>query len=551
MNLTFRQGIARYQTDVYATPTFLRKSAPSGEYIDLIVSPDPTIIIFAHKAATYVVEESQTVENAWGPFPVGASTKYLYWDVNLLDASLTHGYTSVGPVTSSEAPPQPAIDQHWYDTVNHVMKVWSGLKWLEKLRVFAATYSSTAVIVPQTLGSQVGETGSFEAGNLVFDAFNKPLRQSDGSFVTSSTELSIVNAASTKVKFDAEIVAGMADEAIPKFSWVQVRPNRRLILGRSDDWRSRVAGLVTEDLYQSEIGVVTTGGLVRNDQWNWPADKVGRPVFCSPDGVVQLDPPQSGTSQICGFVYDTDSIHVEIKQATILTDITNEVDASPAPQNLAPVADFVTVSPIGTVPFTVNFISTSLHNPTTVQWDFTNSGTWNSTGTQVTHVYTEPGTYTVKVRATNTFGMDEEIKVGFITANAPDPGPLKTNLGIQLGGPIQMDKNSTASISILITNDGNLGATLVRRLVTVRDIDGGRFTFSELPSMTKQTRIENATVLSFQSISSMPPGSSIPLSFKITAPDKKGMLLLLAMVVSPEEDSTLRDNTSELYVKVR
>ena len=96
MRLSFRHGIIRCQTDYTGTPTFLRKSSLGGEFIDLIVSPDPTIISIAHQGANYLIEETKTVTHAWGPFAPHGITQYLYWDISFLDGSLTRSFTKIG-----------------------------------------------------------------------------------------------------------------------------------------------------------------------------------------------------------------------------------------------------------------------------------------------------------------------------------------------------------------------------------------------------------------------------------------------------------------------
>lgn len=552
MRLTFRQGIARYQTDVYATPTFLRKSVPAGDFIDLIVSPDPTIVVFAHRNATYLIEESRTVTNAWGPFEVASATRYLYWDINLLDASLTRAYTLAPPIHSAVAPDNPSTDQHWFDTTNHQMKVWNGTKWLDKLRVFAATYSSTGIINPMPLGTQAGEAGSFDAGNLVLDAFNKPLRQSDGTFVTSATELSIINAATKKVKFETEIISGMADEYIPKFSWVQVRKNRRVILGRSDNWKTRVAGMVIEDLYQSEVGIVQSSGLIRNEQWHWPDESVGRPVFCGTTGEVTLLPPKVGVNQICGYVYDSDTIQIEIKPVTILDDITQQIEAKPSQPIPGAVADFTGTPRTGVAPLRVKFTSTSLHNPHTVEWDFTNDGSFDAIGNNVEYVYTQPGSYSIRNRATNDYGSDEETKNNFITVNAPvQADNLKTNLGIQLGGPLQVSAGQSFSISVTVANDGNRHATQVSRVVTLFDVGALKPTVDGLPTGSIVERVNNTTVVTFPVLPTLSSGQYMNFTFQVLAPAIAGTLKVYGSVVSPELDSTDSDNTTELSIKVK
>ncbi|WP_407308416.1 hypothetical protein [Acinetobacter sp.] len=321
MHFTFRQGIARYQTDISATPSFLQKSSQSGDFIDLVVSPDPTIVVFAHKGSTYVLEESRTVSRAWGPFS-GNSTCYLYWDISLLDATVTRGFTTLPQIVSSIPPSNPATDQHWFDTNAHQMKVWNNGKWSDKIRVFAAKYSSQAIIQGFPIGTQAGENGSFEGGSILRDSFGKPLRQSDGTFLTTVSSISVVNTPTQPIKLAAEILIGMAEENIPKFSLVQTK-SKALSLAKSIDHNSRVIGIVTEDLYRNEVGNVQTFGIVRNDQWNWATKNFGKPIFCGPTGEISLSAPTVGVSQVVGYIYDVNSIFINIQPAIILDEVSS------------------------------------------------------------------------------------------------------------------------------------------------------------------------------------------------------------------------------------
>lgn len=340
MQLTFRQGIARYQTDVYATPTFLQVQ---GQYVALNVSPDPTVIIFAQKQATYVIDEIRSVPKAWGPFTTG-ETVYLYWDISMLDASLTRGYTKLPQIVTAVAPMNPAVDQHWFDTTTKIMKVWNGAKWLEKIRVFAATYTRQSVLTPFPLGTQADQRGTFDAGNLILDTYNKPLRQSDGTFLTTAVEVTVINSSANKVKFESEIIYGMANEAIPRMSWVTSMAGGKLAVARSNKWQTRIMGLALEDLYESEVGNIEPCGLVMNEQWNFTASEINRPVFCNEFGEVTLVPPNVGVSQICGYVYSSNAIIVDIQPVVILS----IRDAIPGvisfiPQVIAPIASKVGV----------------------------------------------------------------------------------------------------------------------------------------------------------------------------------------------------------------
>lgn len=304
MKLTFRQGIARHQTDVSGNPTFLQRSGANGQFVDLVVSPTPTVLAFAHREGTYLVEELKTVPNAWGP--ISTATTYLYWDVNLLTGQLTRGVTTLPPLYSSAAPPSPTPDQHWFDTVENIFRVWNGNKWVEKVRIFAGHVTSGAIIHAIPTGSQAGLNGDFEGGNIVLDSFGMPLRQSNGCFVTTSTWLNVVNLGTVTARLDAAIMNGMAAEELPMFSLVQLRPGRRMVLARSTDYTSRVAGLVTEDLYEGEVSRIISSGVVRNQSWSWPDSSINQALFCGPTGEVTTATPTSGVVQQIGFVYDKD-----------------------------------------------------------------------------------------------------------------------------------------------------------------------------------------------------------------------------------------------------
>ncbi len=551
MKLSFRQGIARYQTDVSSSPIFIRRSAGAGNFIDLVVSPDPTVIIFAHRDANYVVEETRSIANAWGPI-TSTLTTYLYWDVNLLTGAVTRGLTFLPPMYTGSPPSAPATDQHWYDTTENVMRVWSGSKWVEKIRVFAGYITNAAIIHPYHIGSQAGIVGNFEGGNIILDAYNKPLRQSDGTFVTSSTDLIISNNSAKKVKFETEVLNGMAAEPIPKFTLVQMREGRQIVTGRSGDFMSRIAGIVTEDLYTNEAGYVVPDGLIRNEQWNFPADKVNRPIFCGPNGQVTTVPPQVGVCQICGFIYDSDAIYINVMAPIILDDIYSNLPPILPPPPLYPIADFFTTSTTGEAPFSVTFTSTSLGSPTTLEWDFSNDGVVDATGPTATYTFQTPGVYSVRHRAVNSYGSDEEVKTSYIVVTPASTGGGYTNLGIKLGGPAQVMRNTAFQISVTVTNDGHLTATDVARQIIIPDVKGDQVAVSSLPPGATSTRSGARLIINLPVIPTLPVGSIYgPIMFAVMAPTKSGKLTVAAFVTSPEVDATVGDNNASISVEVK
>jgi PKD repeat protein len=85
------------------------------------------------------------------------------------------------------------------------------------------------------------------------------------------------------------------------------------------------------------------------------------------------------------------------------------MSAGPMP----PVADFYGSPTSGVAPLEVTFTDQSSGNPTGWNWTFGDGGT--STIQNPLHTYTDPGTYTVSLTATNAYGNDTETKTGYIT----------------------------------------------------------------------------------------------------------------------------------------
>jgi PKD repeat protein len=552
MRVTFRQGIARFQTDVNGQPTFLQKSSLNAQFIDLNVSPDPTVIIFAHKNATYVYEEPKTVRNAWGPFTAG-QTRYLFWDIDLLTGVLTRGSTLHPPMYTGVSPTSPVSDQHWFDTTQNQMRVWNGLKWIDKIRVFAATYTSSAIIKPQGLGSQAGLNEEIDAGSILLDAFNKPLRQSDGSFTTSASNLSVVGLATQKIKFDAAIIQLMANEYMPMFSAIQIQEGRRAILGRSSDIMSRVVGVITEDLYAGEVGNVVPAGLIRYDGWTWPTSSISRPLFCGLTGELTLVPPVIGVLQQVGYVHDTDCIYVDIRSPIILDDIFDGTTPPPDVNPLAPVAAFSATPLItsGTVPFTVTFQDTSLNSPTSIEWDFTNDGSVDGTTSPISYTYSTPGTYDVRLRAFNAFGQDDEVKTGYITVAPALPSGVNTNLEVKIIAADQVVRGSYVPVSIQIKNDGFETATNIVRTITILDVDANQIIVSGLPGGSTTSRDRKVLTITLPTILSMITSGVVSTTFTVQAPLTGTPIVITATVSSPEIDSESGDNTASLSIEVK
>jgi PKD repeat protein len=70
----------------------------------------------------------------------------------------------------------------------------------------------------------------------------------------------------------------------------------------------------------------------------------------------------------------------------------------------------------GKAPLTVRFTDTSTNSPSSWAWDFGDGNT--SEEQDPVHMYTTPGAYTVRLRATNSGGSNTETKINYIAIAA-------------------------------------------------------------------------------------------------------------------------------------
>jgi PKD repeat protein len=252
-------------------------------------------------------------------------------------------------------------------------------------------------------------------------------------------------------------------------------------------------------------------------------------------------------------VYDKDSIYMNIFAPVVLEDVSAIVAPTPLPPVVgAPIADFYASITAGAAPLTVNFSNASLNAPTGFNWDFTNDGNTDATTPSPSYTYSAPGTYTVRLRASNAFGSNDAIKASYISVSLPAPSAGNTNLGIQLGGPSQVQRNVPFQISVIVGNDGHLTATNVLRTIRIPFLKGEQIVLSGIPAGSTITTANDVTTVLLPLIGTLPSGSSYgPFFFTGTAPTKSGTVVINGSVTSPEPDSTAGDNSTSISIEVK
>jgi hypothetical protein len=316
MKIAFRQGIVRYQQDPNGHPEYLIKASNDDRYLELNVQPDPCVITFAHGAANYTIEEVKPVNHAWGPFQPIGETQFLYWDIDTISGQLSRGYTLVPPFVGPIAPSTPALDQHWFDLTTNQMKVWSGESFTVRIRVFAGKYDSNGIINAQFLGSQIGDNSLGVSGTILLDDRLRPLRAIDQTFLTTETNFQIAAAGNnthSEIRFESLLTYVRAAEYIPQYSCVSFAAMDTVKLGSYINVDSLINGIVSEDMFLGDVSRLITSGVVYNEQWNFPTDKIGKPLFCGDTGQITLIPPLYGVVQSIGNIDSQKSISVNIQ----------------------------------------------------------------------------------------------------------------------------------------------------------------------------------------------------------------------------------------------
>jgi hypothetical protein len=319
MYVPFRQGLVRHQVDTNSNPAFLQK-ASGGQYINLVVSPTPAVICFAHSTTNYLYEETKTVNGAWGPF-TGSTTRWLYWDLDMLTGARTFGSTTTLPTYSSTPPATPVLDQHWFDQTHTTMFVWNGTRWDEKIRCFAARYDNSAVLIPNASGSQAGLNTPVNAGFILFDDDEKPIkkwkRDNRGFFLTTETPLITHASRVSNVVLDGTTKVCQAHHNIPQWSVVALNDFNTIELASHLDQSKPAAGITKWNMNVGDVGVIHTSGYITNNNWNWTVP-ASTSLFVGLSGQITPVVPQVGSIQRIGMVVDSDTIYVDVGMHIIL-----------------------------------------------------------------------------------------------------------------------------------------------------------------------------------------------------------------------------------------
>lgn len=323
MRLNFRQGLVTYQKDHTGKPGYLAYNPMAQSFVNLVVSPTPLVVTFANGSSDYLATFDQTITNAWGPVTPGVDN-YLYWEMDPVSGKVSQGITTTLPVFNNLEPARKP-EQSWFNSTTAKMMVWQAQsnKWVERIRVFAGKVpqGNTRDVQMYDAGSQVNMNTPSNPGYPMLDSQLRPLRSSNGEFLTTQSKVYIKNTVGTAgvlaIPTNAFIPV-KAGENLPAMSLVYFSADDTVSLASSDPalvTRRTPVGVVQEALVVNEVGALTQYGDIVYDQWNWTGS-FGQPVYSDNFGKITLTRPGGLLVYRVGFIKNKNTIVFAIDAET-------------------------------------------------------------------------------------------------------------------------------------------------------------------------------------------------------------------------------------------
>ncbi len=147
---------------------------------------------------------------------------------------------------------------------------------------------------------------------------------------------------------------------------------------------------------------------------------------------------------------------------------------------VAPVANFIANKRSGSAPLTVRFTDSSTgSSPLEYAWDFDDDGDYESYSRDPTFTYTEPDTYTVKLRVTNPVDTDSEEKTGYITVTECQPGGPRAGVALTFDDTYidqwydwytsrNINQTYNAHVTFFVSEFGNLDEDEIDKLLELQ-----------------------------------------------------------------------------------
>lgn len=270
MRIYFRHGLYRAERSLTGTPVLTNSGQPG---LVARVSNSPIVWSIAHYEKNYTVSEYNTVVFATPSQLAESAESWLYVDLNTATGHKTYGITRVAPSYGPTQPTSPVDDQHWFDTVNMVTKVYSAatLRWSDRVRIVFGHWDGLT-FNPMAFGSAVNivSTVGVASGSVIYDAAGKVLKDSRSRFLTTEDKMFSDSAATHEFSLESNITRAIADENLPAFHVVKWTDFDKVQLADYDDTSNVAVALTLNSATKGNPIELCIQGKIINDAWDWP-----------------------------------------------------------------------------------------------------------------------------------------------------------------------------------------------------------------------------------------------------------------------------------------
>lgn len=291
MKIGFRHGLVQHYT-VASVQQFL---LISGNTVSLRALNKPVIYTISHLSSNYLFVENQDVNSAW---TIDSSVdQWIGVDVDLVTGARTFISTGIEPTFGTTQPVTPVVGQYWFNTATMTMMKWSGSRFVNCVTLFLAKISSNNAYGMSTggsfNGSSVGDWTTIDAGFIVFDEVDAPVKRYDGTFLTTQSPLSSTLHKSSYVKVGSTGFTAPVEQNLSAYTLVKLNSNGRISTAGYLDVGASLCGIVENDLTTGEVGRVMVEGYFENDDWDWSAPNL--PLYVDEFGTITESIPPTAT----------------------------------------------------------------------------------------------------------------------------------------------------------------------------------------------------------------------------------------------------------------
>lgn len=286
---------------------FVQKSSTS---VSINVKKQPILAVFSHGTANYLIKINQNSINNWTNLPANC---WLFWDIDLLSAKLSSGYTTISPDVGDEFPISPETDQHFFNITYNKMFIWVGNKWIETVRLFVGQISNS-ILNPQANVSQINSNISVNCGEIIFDHKDTPIRRfhDDGSFefITTETFYNFQHINLSNHLMGSVQLKGISQEDLTEFTCIRWDEYNHLVPANYTDEFPAI-GIVQKNSSTDEITQIYTHGYIKNINWQW-YNPVYTSLFVGLDGEITTNIPNEYSIQKIGYIVSPNKIFLDI-----------------------------------------------------------------------------------------------------------------------------------------------------------------------------------------------------------------------------------------------